>query len=508
LALLLFATIASFAQRQDFMSYQAVIRNTANKLVVNQTVGLQISILQGSVSGTAVYVERHTIMSNENGLVTLEIGGGNSVTGSYSTINWASGTYFIKTETDPTGGTSYTISGTSQLMSVPYALYANTSGSSISGPPGVQRATGSTGPQGAQGLTGSTGATGPQGALGPIGATGPKGDQGMIGLTGPQGTQGLIGLTGTKGAQGSIGLTGTAGPQGVQGLTGLTGATGAQGASGPIGATGPKGDQGLIGLTGATGMQGSPGTIGLTGATGAGFENGTAAGQVYLTGSSSFAPQLPVSVSGDVTITNLGVTSIASSAVTTNKIEDHAITTGKISATGTPDATTFLRGDGSWSPPATAGSSGAVGVIATNTSLQTIPVGGQFVIATVSFDSYKTYSGNAGNFNGNTFTVGPTGAGVYLISANVVAYSTGSIGGNIPTQLPPCVIVDGVIAAYGTFSTSRLFPSGFYFVGMVTTIISLNAYNSVAIQVSSTNTGNSIDLSTDGTTRLSIVKLF
>src|SRR5690554_566777 len=87
---------------------------------------MQISILQGSASGTAVYVETQTPTSNANGLVSLEIGAGTVVSGDFTTIDWANGPYFIKTETDPTGGTSYTITGTSQLLSVPYALHAKT----------------------------------------------------------------------------------------------------------------------------------------------------------------------------------------------------------------------------------------------------------------------------------------------------------------------------------------------------------------------------------------------
>lgn len=122
----LLMTASVFAQAPEKMSYQAVVRDGSNALVSSTAVGMQISILQGSASGTAVYVETQTPTSNINGLVSLEIGSGTVVSGDFTTIDWANGPYFIKTETDPTGGTSYTITGTSQLLSVPYALHAKT----------------------------------------------------------------------------------------------------------------------------------------------------------------------------------------------------------------------------------------------------------------------------------------------------------------------------------------------------------------------------------------------
>ncbi len=124
-------TAGVFAQTPEKMSYQAVIRNASNQLVTNQSIGMQISILQDSATGISIYVERHFPTTNSNGLVTLEIGTGTIVSGNFSTINWGNGAYFIKTETDLNGGTSYTITGTSQLLSVPYALNAKTAESII-----------------------------------------------------------------------------------------------------------------------------------------------------------------------------------------------------------------------------------------------------------------------------------------------------------------------------------------------------------------------------------------
>ncbi len=130
---MIFIAASVSAQAPNKMSYQAVIRNSSNALVTNIAVGIQISILQGSASGTAVYVETQTPTSNANGLVSLEIGNGTVVTGNFAIINWANGPYFIKTNTDPTGGTSYTITGTSQLLSVPYALHSKTAESVTGG---------------------------------------------------------------------------------------------------------------------------------------------------------------------------------------------------------------------------------------------------------------------------------------------------------------------------------------------------------------------------------------
>jgi uncharacterized protein (TIGR02145 family) len=116
-------TFNLFSQSPQKMSYQSVVRNSAGALVANQLIGIKISILQGSASGTVVYTETQTPTTNTNGLISIEIGGG----AGFDAINWASGLYFLKTETDPAGGTNYTINGTSQLLSVPYALHATTS---------------------------------------------------------------------------------------------------------------------------------------------------------------------------------------------------------------------------------------------------------------------------------------------------------------------------------------------------------------------------------------------
>ena len=179
-----------FAQSPEKMSYQAIIRNSSGYLVTNQTVGMRISILQNSPSGINIYEETQTTTTNTNGLATIEIGTGTFISGTFSTIDWANGSYFIKIETDPSGGNNYTISGTSQQLSVPFALYAKTSGSPI----GPQGEAGSNGTNGQDGLSayqiwlnaGNTGTesefiTSLQGATGPQGPAGTSGFSHFIG---------------------------------------------------------------------------------------------------------------------------------------------------------------------------------------------------------------------------------------------------------------------------------------------------------------------------------------
>ncbi|AWH86052.1 hypothetical protein HYN59_13435 [Flavobacterium album] len=126
-ALLLLSAI-TFAQGPQGISYQAVAFTSGGNPVVNGTVGIRISILDNSATGTVVYSETHSKPTNAQGLFNLNIGQGTAVTGTFSAISWGVNTKFLKVEVDPAGGTSYSITGTNQLMSVPYALYAQNVG--------------------------------------------------------------------------------------------------------------------------------------------------------------------------------------------------------------------------------------------------------------------------------------------------------------------------------------------------------------------------------------------
>jgi len=124
---LMIMSVSLLAQSPQKFSYQAVVRDSDGKLIQNHNVGIRITVIQGSSTGSAVYTETHSAVTNINGLVTIEIGGGVTID-DFSAIDWTNGPYFLKTETDPTGGVTYTISGISQFLSVPYALYALNSG--------------------------------------------------------------------------------------------------------------------------------------------------------------------------------------------------------------------------------------------------------------------------------------------------------------------------------------------------------------------------------------------
>ena len=221
-AITLLFTFGVLAQVPQKISFQAVVRNSSNALITNGNVSLRISLLQGSTTGTTVYSETHNSVTNANGLATLQIGGGTVISGSFAIIDWANGPYFIKTEADPSGGTNYTLSSVTQLLSVPYAMYAQTSGSSTPGPQG---------PAGPQGIAGANGIDGKNTlvkttteAAGANCATG--GTKIEVGLDANANgilDAGEVNATLTKYV--CDGTTGATGPQGPSGSTGIPSGT-------------------------------------------------------------------------------------------------------------------------------------------------------------------------------------------------------------------------------------------------------------------------------------------
>ncbi|MDJ1499539.1 tail fiber domain-containing protein [Xanthocytophaga agilis] len=246
----------SLAQAPKSVNYQAIARDASGNPIPNKTVGIQLSILQGATNGTVVYVETHQPVTDDFGLFTLGIGTGSPTTGTLATVPWEKNPLFLKVEVDPEGGTNYTLSGISQLVSVPYALYADKAGNAISYKAGkgitikndsiinaapnqvvtitgkgvttvsgtypnfiveTTSTTGTPGPAGPKGDKGDTGATGPVGPQGPTGLQGPAGPAGPKGDTGLQGLAGAPGVKGDKGDKGDPGPVGPQGPQGPAG---------------------------------------------------------------------------------------------------------------------------------------------------------------------------------------------------------------------------------------------------------------------------------------------------
>ncbi len=187
------------AQAPQAVKYQGVARGATGAMLASQNITVRLSVHDGSASGTVVYKESHAVATNQFGLYNLNIGQGTVISGTFGSIVWGTGTKFIEQEVD--FGSGFVSMGTSQFLSVPYALYS---------------------------------ANGPQGPAGPAGAQGPAGPAGATGPAGP---------TGATGASGSPGATG---PAGAAGATGPAGAQGPQGPAGPAGATGPAGPTGLL----------------------------------------------------------------------------------------------------------------------------------------------------------------------------------------------------------------------------------------------------------------------
>jgi hypothetical protein len=157
----IFFITAITAQTPQALNYQAVARNSNGTVVANQFISVEISVRDSSPTAGIVYQEIDTATTNQFGLFTVAIGTGQVQVGTFTAINWATGNKYLQVGFDATGNNNFISMGVSQLLSVPYALYA---GRSAAGATGATGATGDIGATGATGSTGATGATGPTGA--------------------------------------------------------------------------------------------------------------------------------------------------------------------------------------------------------------------------------------------------------------------------------------------------------------------------------------------------------
>lgn len=353
----LFIILTSFCiHAQSGFSYQSIVRNSSGAPQADINVYLRFSVLESSASGQLLYVETQTARTDSYGWLNATVGTGTPITGLFGSINWASGSKYLRVECADGPNGTYNEIATSQINNSIFAGPAGPQGQA--GAPGPQGLQGPAGPQGPEGQAGPQGPSGPQGPQGPAGTgvnivgtvpsaanlnpnyNGSIGDMfiaqnngtgyvwsgstwtavGQIqGPAGPQGPQGATGSQGPAGPQGQQGATGATGPAGVAGPQGQTGATGATGPAGPANTlaignvtsgqtasatiTGtspnqtlnlvlPQGPAGPQGQTGATGPAGPQGQTGATGATGP-------QGQTGATGPAGAAgPQGPAGPTG------------------------------------------------------------------------------------------------------------------------------------------------------------------------------------------------------------------
>ena len=129
--LLILLPIFGFSQAPQKINFQSILRNTNGEVAANKAVSLRISILSGSITGNMVYSETHTKTTDASGLISLQIGNGTVLSGVFSAILWGNAAYFIKLEADFNGGSNYVLLGTQELMSVPYALFASKTDTSV-----------------------------------------------------------------------------------------------------------------------------------------------------------------------------------------------------------------------------------------------------------------------------------------------------------------------------------------------------------------------------------------
>ncbi|TXB58619.1 hypothetical protein [Phaeodactylibacter luteus] len=128
-------TLPLFGQSPQKFKFQAVARDISGQPYASVDLGVRISLVRDAVSGQIDYAERHVVTTSPLGVFDLEIGGGQSISGAFTDASWANHPYYLKIDIDPDGGTNYVNLGTSQLLSVPYAIYAGEAGNAGDGDP-------------------------------------------------------------------------------------------------------------------------------------------------------------------------------------------------------------------------------------------------------------------------------------------------------------------------------------------------------------------------------------
>jgi len=443
------------------INYQAVARNSSGNPLISFPLTVRFTIHDGSAAGAVVYQETHGVTTNVFGLFTAVIGSGTPVSGTFPAINWAAANKFLEVEIND--GSGFSAMGTSQMVSVPYALYAKTAGGGL---------TGATGPTGAASTI-----PGPTGATGAVGATGASGagitsiiDNGDGTLTifygassvvtssliGPTGAVGAVGPTGATGSVGAIGATGDTGATGVAGTTGATGVAGVTGATGAIGITGATGAVGATGDTGATGaigMTGSTGATGVTGPTGDRYSTTTSATLTINLGFQTFTVQTGLAYStGQTVIIAFDATNQMVGTITSYNPGTGTMTVNVTSVSGTGSHTGWsVNLNGAPGPAGTTGATGVTGPtgVAGNTG-STGATGAIGVTGAIG----STGATGATGVAGNTGSTGPTGAigttGVTGPTGNTgVAGVTGSTGAIGVTGATGSIGATGVTGATG-----------------------------------------------------------
>ena len=415
LALLLATFYVGRAQAPQLMNYQAIVRNAQGQPVTSGVVNVRFTIREGSNTGAVAMQETQLDTPNQFGLITAEIG----KSGGLSSVNWSNGSKYLEVDIDVTGGVNFVSMGASQLLSVPYALYA---GNSAAGPTGATGTPGSPGNPGVTGPTGPIGATGTgtpgaPGVAGPTGANGPTGLAGSGGgATGPIGATGLNGTPGVTGSTGPTGLTGTS-------ITGPTGAAGAPGATGPAGPTGV----GVAGPTGAGGSGTGGGTLDSAynyGGPGAGRIITANSGAVEIDGASAGVASLT---------TTQSASSVAINAVNSNTSSAYStIQATTASSVTTVSAILGSSGSGAWGVAGQVLSTGTSEAGIYGNNLRTS--GGEGVLG-------QGVQGVVGENNDNATAA---------VFGQNTATATGSITNNTPS---PGVIGEGYVGVLGETNT-------------------------------------------------------